>query len=873
MEVQSVQFSQRFLLCLLFISHTALIPFATIAHEQSTHQTDVNAIDIEKQIISELGKNLITQLETIELVLNEIAGRLNNKDIAVKDPKTLRNDIKQIKNRIHTMLSSGVIYIDAESLSILVQFTQQIIEQINQGLDSGLVSIPDFDTEIFRSRTNTTLTIQELFGAITRTQDEIEMISTKAKIFGLTRFNRAFRRAEKLNSDYKLTSKFTKLCIVAGVAGLALYKIPESWLNPNSKPIQKEGNSLLDLLTGRGRKTNNSSSLLSFSRIPRPRALMRKRHFIIPGKFGWLGKALSTIKHRLGKAPTITNGMITKPGTGLFGTLETFQKTAILSMVEMGVPQALPFVYTMFNEDIKNIRKRGKLLWNWARNKMRGGKPIKKSGTFLLTVPKIRFKDVIGNEYQKQVLRPIIEYVCNPDHFDRSGIRPPKGVLFVGPSRTGKTHFATATAGEIRHQLREQGNMKDFPFLTIPASLVSEWGIDSILEAAKEMAPCILFFDEIDLLKLQRDRDPQALSKFLTSMSGCLEHDPNKQVIIIATTNKEENLDFALLQPGRFGQKLYFQMPSLEDRKKFLVKEFDNRCLNENMFDINQLALETANCSYDTMNATIIDALSRAKARHAIVSQQDFKNAINKVVHKIIPFHQTISKQELERIAAYQASKAVATTLLNPDYIITKITIKPITKKVKEESIYKSKSATKQKAIQYGKVFSYLPQDTLTINSREQKIAQIKIILAGHTGATLIDKRSYGYNTNDKQKAIAIAQELLLDGMKLFNLSKAKQDQLLDDALDLVNKCEKEITELLGGVTDKTSLMIDALLELHTIEGSMIQEILNPSAQCEEQTDVDKSNDKMVNKDIATQDDEDLNFDDLMKLEENDSDK
>lgn len=110
--------------------------------------------------------------------------------------------------------------------------------------------------------------------------------------------------------------------------------------------------------------------------------------------------------------------------------------------------------------------------------------------------------------------------------------------------------------------------------------------------------------------------------------------------------------------------------------------------------------------------------------------------------------------------------------------------------------------------------------------------------------------------------------------MKIFNLSKAKQDQLLDDALDLVNRCEKEVTELLGKQTENISRMIDSLLKHQTIEGSMIQEILNPSVANEEEADLNKSNDEIVHKDNKAQDEEDLSLDDLMKLEEDkDSDK
>ena len=324
------------------------------------------------------------------------------------------------------------------------------------------------------------------------------------------------------------------------------------------------------------------------------------------------------------------------------------------------------------------------------------------------------------------------------------------------------------------------------------------------------------------------------MSKFLTSLSGCLDNDPDNQVIIVAATNRPQHIDFALRQPGRFGKMIRFEFPPLASRREYLSREFDKRCLNEEMFDLDQLAYETEGCSFDAIKSIIVSGMQQAKLRHSIVCQDDFSAAIDQEVRNIFPTCRSLPQAERKSIAMYQASRALAMDLLQPNRVIVKVTTSPITMDVKEESIY-TKENRPQKEIKYGDVFSFLPEDALNLVDKKAKTAQIKVLIAGHVGAELMNARAHNYRMEDNQQAIKLAQELILGGIvKKVDLSRAKQDEILDKAYDLVEQCRQEVSSLLETHATELTSIGDILTQTGSITGRQITQILEANQNKEE---------------------------------------
>src|SRR6185295_16517987 len=184
---------------------------------------------------------------------------------------------------------------------------------------------------------------------------------------------------------------------------------------------------------------------------------------------------------------------------------------------------------------------------------------------------KITFKDVAGVDEAKEELKEIIEYLREPQKFQKLGGRIPKGVLLVGPPGTGKTLLARAVAGEA-----------NVPFFSISGSDFVEMFVGvgasrvrDLFEQGKKNAPCIVFIDEIDAVGRHRgagwgggnDEREQTLNQLLVEMDG---FESNVGVILIAATNRPDVLDPALLRPGRFDRQVYISLPDIKGRFEIL---------------------------------------------------------------------------------------------------------------------------------------------------------------------------------------------------------------------------------------------------------------------------------------------------------------
>ena len=291
---------------------------------------------------------------------------------------------------------------------------------------------------------------------------------------------------------------------------------------------------------------------------------------------------------------------------------------------------------------------------------------------------KVTFKDVAGVEEPKEELQEIIEFLKEPQKFQKLGGRIPKGVLLVGAPGTGKTLLARAVAGEA-----------SVPFFSISGSDFVEMFVGvgasrvrDLFEQGKKNAPCIVFIDEIDAVGRHRgaglggghDEREQTLNQLLVEMDG---FESNEGVILVAATNRPDVLDPALLRPGRFDRRIVVNHPDVKGREGILAVHTHKIPLSDDV-DAHVLARGTSGFSgADLANLVNEAALNAARYNQNVVRMEDFEFAKDKVLMGSERRSMIISDDEKQVTAIHEAGHALLTVLLPNADPIHKVTIIP----------------------------------------------------------------------------------------------------------------------------------------------------------------------------------------------------
>src|SRR5690554_3753189 len=305
-------------------------------------------------------------------------------------------------------------------------------------------------------------------------------------------------------------------------------------------------------------------------------------------------------------------------------------------------------------------------IWIFVMRQMQGsgGKAMGfgKSKAKLLTEAhgRVTFEDVAGIDEAKEDLQEIVEFLRDPQKFQRLGGRIPRGVLLVGPPGTGKTLTARAVAGEA-----------NVPFFTISGSDFVEMFVGvgasrvrDMFEQAKKNAPCIIFIDEIDAVGRHRgaglgggnDEREQTLNQLLVEMDG---FEANEGVILIAATNRPDVLDPALLRPGRFDRQVVVPNPDIVGREKILKVHVRNVPLAPNV-DLKVLARGTPGFSgADLANLVNEAALMAARRNKRLVTMAEFEDAKDKIMMGAERRSNAMTQAEKELTAYHEAGHAI----------------------------------------------------------------------------------------------------------------------------------------------------------------------------------------------------------------------
>jgi len=294
------------------------------------------------------------------------------------------------------------------------------------------------------------------------------------------------------------------------------------------------------------------------------------------------------------------------------------------------------------------------------------------------TQKKVTFRDVAGVDEPKEELEEIIEFLREPQKFQKLGGRIPKGVLLMGPPGTGKTLLARAVAGEA-----------SVPFFSISGSDFVEMFVGvgasrvrDLFEQGKKNAPCIVFIDEIDAVGRHRgaglggghDEREQTLNQLLVEMDG---FESNEGVILVSATNRPDVLDPALLRPGRFDRRIVVNRPDVKGREGILGVHIRQIPLADDV-DIHVVARGTVGfCGADLANLVNEAALNAARYNQKTVMMQDFEFAKDKVMMGSERRSLVISDEEKQVTAIHEAGHALLGAVLEHADPVHKVTIIP----------------------------------------------------------------------------------------------------------------------------------------------------------------------------------------------------
>ena len=419
-------------------------------------------------------------------------------------------------------------------------------------------------------------------------------------------------------------------------------------------------------------------------------------------------------------------------------------------------------------------------VWIFFMRQMQGGggraMGFGKSRARLLTekVGRITFEDVAGIDEAKQELEEIVEYLKDPQKFQRLGGKIPKGVLLVGPPGTGKTLLARAIAGEA-----------NVPFFTISGSDFVEMFVGvgasrvrDMFEQGKKNAPCIIFIDEIDAVGRHRgaglggghDEREQTLNQLLVEMDG---FEANEGVILIAATNRPDVLDPALLRPGRFDRRVVVPRPDVKGREGILGVHTRKVPLATDV-DVSVLARATPGfAGADLENLVNEAALLAARNNKEKVAMHDFELAKDKVMMGAERRSMIISDEEKRNTAYHEAGHALVAKLLPGADPIHKVTIIP-------------------RGMALG-LTQQLPMDEKHTYPKEYLLNNLAILFGGRVAEELVLNHMTTGAGNDIEKATELARRMVCEwGMseKLGPMTFGKKEEEIFLGRDFTQKVD-----------------------------------------------------------------------------------
>jgi cell division protease FtsH len=444
----------------------------------------------------------------------------------------------------------------------------------------------------------------------------------------------------------------------------------------------------------------------------------------------------------------------------------------------------------------------------------------------------VTFRDVAGVDEAKEELSEMIEFLKNPKKFTRLGGKLPKGVILIGPPGTGKTLLARAVAGEA-----------DVPFFSLTGSEFVEMFVGvgaarvrDLFKQAKSKAPCIVFIDEIDAIGKSRGQALQissneerenTLNQLLAEMDG---FDPGDAMIIMASTNRPEVLDRALLRPGRFDRQVLVDRPDLNGRKDILEVHTRNIVLDEEV-DLKKVASQTPGFSgADLANICNEAALLASRKQKQKVNLEDFQEAIERIIAGLEKKNRLINPKEKKIVAYHESGHALVGYFTEGADPVHKVSIVP-------------------RGIGALGYTLQTPLEDRFLMTKSELMGKIKGLLGGRTAEDLIFGEISTGAANDLERVAKIAREMVTvygmsDNLPNLSLKKNGQNQLLgddsllnkrsesvekmvdDEVMNIIRTCYDDTKKMLKERKDKLEELAQNLIEKEVLQEEDVKTIL-----------------------------------------------
>ena len=440
---------------------------------------------------------------------------------------------------------------------------------------------------------------------------------------------------------------------------------------------------------------------------------------------------------------------------------------------------------------------------------------------------KVTFRDVAGLREEKEELEEIVDFLKDPKKYIQVGARIPKGVLLEGPPGTGKTLLAKAVAGEAK-----------VPFFSLSGSAFVEMYVGvgasrvrDLFKQAQQMAPCIIFIDEIDAIGKSRDSQlggnderEQTLNQLLAEMDG---FDSNKGLLLLAATNRPEILDPALLRPGRFDRRIIVDKPDLKGRIDVLKVHAKDVKMDETV-NLEEIALATSGAvGSDLANMINEAAINAVKKGRNVVSQADLFEAVEVVLVGKEKKDRIMSQKERRIVSYHEVGHALVTALQKDAEPVQKITIVPRT----------------MGALGY---VMQTPEEEKFLNTKAELEAMLVTALAGRAAEELVFDTVTTGASNDIEQATKIARAMVtqygmsekfgliglesiqnryLDGRAVMNCGEATAAEIDQEVMKMLKGAYAEAKRMLSEHRETMDQIAGFLIEKETITGKEFMKI------------------------------------------------
>jgi cell division protease FtsH len=353
----------------------------------------------------------------------------------------------------------------------------------------------------------------------------------------------------------------------------------------------------------------------------------------------------------------------------------------------------------------------------------------------------VSWEEVAGLEEAKEELREVIDFLRDPVRFGRLGARVPKGILLYGPPGTGKTLLAKAIASEAGAKFFAQSASA---FVEMFAGLGAA-RIRKLFEEARKHAPAIVFIDELDAVGAQRTgtgfsrEQDQTLNQLLVELDG---FETREQVIVMGASNRLQDLDTALLRPGRFDRQVLVAPPDLAGREEILLVHTRGKPLADEV-DLRSIARQTAGLTgADLENIANEAAIFAGRSAQQVILQSDFENAMERVVAGLQQ-RRVMTEKERRIVAYHEGGHAVMSHLTGDLLPVHKVTI-----------------------VSRGQALGYtlnLPSEERYLHTTEEFEDLLKVYLAGRAAEHVVFGRITNGAANDLEKATELARAMVFE--------------------------------------------------------------------------------------------------------------